>query len=38
MDFLSRVHADEFPSDRVIWRFESNIAPDYDFSTKVRLA
>jgi len=36
-DFLRRVHAGEFPSDRVIWRFESNIAPDYDFSTKVRL-
>lgn len=38
MDYLRRVHAGEFPSDRVIWRFESNIAPDYDFSTKVRLA
>jgi len=38
MDYLRRVRAGEFPSDRVIWRFESNIAPDYDFSTKVRLA
>ena len=38
MDYLRRVRAGGFPSDRVIWRFESNIAPDYDFSTKVRLA
>ena len=38
MDYLRRVRAGEFPSDRVIWRFESNIAPDYDFSTKVRSA
>ena len=38
MDYLRRVRAGEFPSDRCIWRFESNIAPDYDFSTKVRLA
>ena len=38
LDFLSRVHEGEFPPDRAIWRFESNIAPDYDFSTKVSLA
>ena len=28
----------EVPDDRVIWRFQSNIAPDYDFTKKVRLA
>jgi len=38
LDFLSRVHEGGFPLDRVIWKFESNIAPDYDFTTKVRLA
>jgi len=38
LDFMERVHAGEFPDDRVIWRFQSNIAPDYDFSKKVRLA
>ena len=38
MDFLDRVHGGAFPRDRVIWRFESDIAPDYDFSKKVRLA
>lgn len=38
MDFLQRVHAGDFPSDRAIWRFESNIAVDYDFTKKVRLA
>jgi len=38
LDFLSRVHDGGFPPDRVIWKFESNIASDYDFTTKVRLA
>jgi len=38
LDFLSRVHEGGIPLDRVIWKFESNIAPDYDFTTKVRLA
>ena len=38
LDFMERVHAGEFPDDRVIWRFQSNIAPDYDFTKKVRLA
>ena len=38
MDFLDRVHQGQFPKDRAIWRFESNIDPSYDFSTKVRLA
>ena len=38
LDFLSRVHEGGIPLDRVIWKFESNIASDYDFTTKVRLA
>ncbi|HLG69210.1 MAG TPA: dienelactone hydrolase family protein [Chloroflexota bacterium] len=38
MDFLERVHAKAFDPNRVVWRFESNIAPDYDFTKKVRLA
>ena len=38
MSFLDRVHSGEFPRDRVIWRFESDIAPSYDFTKKVRLA
>jgi len=38
MDFLDRVYAGAFPADRVIWRFESDIAPAYDFTKKVRLA
>jgi carboxymethylenebutenolidase len=36
--FLKRVYAGEFPKDRVIWRFESDIAPDYDFSKNTRQA
>jgi carboxymethylenebutenolidase len=38
MDFLERVHAGAFDPERVVWRFESDIAPDYDFTKKVRLA
>ena len=38
IDFLGRVFAGGFPRDRVTWRFESDIAADYDFSKKVRLA
>ncbi len=38
MDFLPRVFAGDFPADRVVWRFQSDIAPTYDFSEKVRLA
>jgi len=38
MSFLERVHSGQFPRDRVIWRFESDIAPSYDLSKKVRLA
>jgi hypothetical protein len=38
LDFMERVHAGEFSDVRVIWRFQSNIAPEYDFSKKVRLA
>ena len=38
MDFLDRVYSGDFPTNRVIWRFESDIAPSYDFTKKVRLA
>ena len=38
LEFMERVHAGEFPKDRVVWRFQSDIAPDYDFTKKVRLA
>jgi len=38
LDFLQRANEGAFPSDRVIWRFQSDIAPDYDFTKKVRLA
>jgi carboxymethylenebutenolidase len=38
LDFLQRANEGAFPSDRVIWQFQSDIAPDYDFTKKVRLA
>jgi carboxymethylenebutenolidase len=38
LDFLQRVQSGAFPGTRVIWKFDSNIAPDYDFTKKVRLA
>ena len=38
INFLERVQAGDFPKERVIWRFRSDIAPDYDFTQKVRLA
>ena len=38
LDFMERVYAGEFAKDRVIWRFDSNIDPAYDFTKKVRLA
>jgi carboxymethylenebutenolidase len=38
MDFLQRLFAGAFPKDRVRWRFESDIASDYDPSKNVRLA
>ncbi len=38
LDFMERAHAGEFPKDRAVWRFQSDIAPDYDFTKKVRLA
>jgi carboxymethylenebutenolidase len=38
LDFLGRVQAGAFPPDRVIWRFESDIAVSYDFSKNTRLA
>lgn len=36
MDFLDRVYAGYYPTDRVRWRFEANVAADYDFSKNVR--
>lgn len=36
--FLRRAFAGAFPRDRVVWKWESNIATDYDFTKKVRLA
>jgi carboxymethylenebutenolidase len=38
LSFLDRVYAGAFPPDRVTGRFESNIAPNYDFTKNVRLA
>jgi hypothetical protein len=38
LDFLKRANEGAFPADRVIWQFFSDIAPDYDFTKKVRLA
>ena len=38
LKFMERVHAGEFSKERVVWRFQSDIAPDYDFTKKVRLA
>ena len=38
LDFMERVYAGEFPKDRAIWRFDSNIDRAYDFTKKVRLA
>ena len=38
LDFIERAHAGAFPSDRMIWRFKSDAAVDYDFTKKVRLA
>lgn len=38
MNFLERAYGGAFPPDRATWRFESDIAVDYDFSKKVRLA
>ena len=38
LNFLRRVFAGDFPADRVIWRFDSDISPAYDFSQNVRLA
>ena len=36
IDFIERAFAGEFDPDRVTWSFKSNIAPDYDFTKKVR--
>ena len=38
LDFMERVYAGDFPKNRVIWRFDSDIDPAYDFTKKVRLA
>jgi carboxymethylenebutenolidase len=37
MDFLDRVHNGAFTKDRVTWKFDSDIAADYDFTKAVRL-
>ncbi len=36
IDFLERAFAGEFDPKRVSWSFKSDIAPDYDFTKKVR--
>jgi carboxymethylenebutenolidase len=38
LDFIERAQAGAFPKDRMLWKFESNAAVDYDFTKKVRLA
>jgi carboxymethylenebutenolidase len=38
IDFLERAFSGAFPRDRAIWRFYSNMACDYDFSQKERVA
>ena len=38
LEFMERAYAEEFPKERVVWRFQSDIAPNYDFTKKVRLA
>jgi carboxymethylenebutenolidase len=38
LDFLERANSGAFPKDRVIWQLRSDIASDYDFTKKVRLA
>lgn len=38
LDFLERVQKGAFPSDRMVWKFESDAAVSYDFTKKVRLA
>ncbi|MEK7214758.1 MAG: dienelactone hydrolase family protein [Chloroflexota bacterium] len=38
IEFLDRVRQGAFPKERVLWSFRSDIAPDYDFTKKVRLA
>ncbi|MEA2640689.1 MAG: carboxymethylenebutenolidase [Chloroflexota bacterium] len=36
--FLERLDAGELASDRVFWKLQSEISPDYDFTKNVRLA
>lgn len=38
LDFLERAQNGSFPSDRMVWRFDSDAAVSYDFTKKVRLA
>jgi carboxymethylenebutenolidase len=38
ISFLEKVDAGQFPSDRVRWSWQSDIAVDYDFRKKVRMA
>jgi carboxymethylenebutenolidase len=37
ISFLARVHAGDYPTDRVQWSFEANHSLSYDFSKNVRL-
>lgn len=37
VDFLGRVFSGAFPSDRMHWRFQSDVALAYDFSKNIRL-
>ena len=38
LDFIERAHAGAFPPDRMVWKFRSDAAVEYDFTKKVRLA
>jgi carboxymethylenebutenolidase len=38
ISFLEKVDAGHFPADRVRWSWTADVAVDYDFSTKVRMA
>jgi hypothetical protein len=38
IDFVERVYAGGYPAGRVRRRYEADMATDYDFTKKVRLA
>ncbi|MBM2810185.1 MAG: Carboxymethylenebutenolidase [Chloroflexi bacterium] len=38
VQFLDRVAQGAFPSNRVVWRLDSVMAADYDFTKNVRMA